>query len=183
MRACLRRGRYAIIAAGGTTIYTLGVLTVSDSGAAGHRRDTSGEAIVQLLGEPRYQRRRYEVVPDDRSTIAARLKEWCDVDKLDLVVTTGGTGLAPRDITPEATLDVAERLVPGLAEAIRAETARRSPMAIIGRGVAVTRGKTLIVNLPGSTRAVRECLEVLGPVLPHALDILKGTATGHPTAG
>jgi len=163
-------------------MYTLGVLTVSDTGAAGRRQDASGEAIAEMLAEPRYRRLRYEIIPDERSIIAACLKEWCDEGDLDLVVTTGGTGLARRDVTPEATLDVVERLVPGLAEAMRAETAKKNLMAIISRGVAGTRRRTLIINLPGSTRAVRECLEVIKPVLPHALDTMKGTDTGHPTA-
>ena len=163
-------------------MYTLGVLTVSDTGAAGRRQDASGEAVAGMLAEPRYRRLRYAIVPDERSIIAARLKEWCDKGDLDLVVTTGGTGLALRDVTPEATLDVVERLVPGLAETMRAETAKKNLMAIISRGVAGTRRRTLIINLPGSTRAVRECLEVIKPVLPHALDTMKGTDTGHPTA-
>jgi molybdenum cofactor synthesis domain-containing protein len=161
-------------------MYTLGILTVSDTGAAGQRQDASGEAIAEILGEPPYRRLHYAIVPDERDIIAARLREWCDEGGLDLVMTTGGTGLALRDITPEATLDVVERLVPGLAEAMRAETAKKHAMAIISRAVTGIRGRTLIVNLPGSSRAVRECLEVIAPVLPHALDILKDTATGHP---
>lgn len=161
-------------------MYKLGVLTVSDTGAAGRREDISGRVISEMLGEPGYHTVRYAIVPDERTVIASRLVEWSDKDGLDLIVTTGGTGLSPRDVTPEATLDVVERAVPGLAEAMRAETAKKNAMAIISRGVAGIRGTTLIVNLPGSAKAVRECLDVIKPVLPHALDILKGTATGHP---
>ncbi|MDY3619511.1 MogA/MoaB family molybdenum cofactor biosynthesis protein [Agathobaculum sp.] len=151
------------------------VLTVSDQGSRGLREDKSGPAIVETLGELA------EIVwtgvmPDERAQIAGVLRELADTDAADLILTTGGTGLSPRDVTPEATLDIAERQVPGMAEAMRAESLRVTPRGMLSRGVAVTRGKTLIVNLPGSPKAVRECLDVLLPALPHGVDILRGRA-------
>ena len=162
-------------------MFTLAVLTVSTSGFHGRREDTSGQAIQELLAPPDYQLVQYEVVPDDVDTIAEMLRRWADQDRVDLVVTTGGTGLAPSDVTPEACLSVIERQVPGLAEAMRAQTLKKTPMAMLSRSVAGVRGSTLMVTLPGSPRGVRECLEVIMPVLPHALELLKEQAEGHPT--
>jgi molybdenum cofactor synthesis domain-containing protein len=161
-------------------MFNLGILTVSTSGYHGKREDTSGKAIRELLAPPLYQVQRYEIVPDEDEVIQDRFKRWAD-DGLDLVISTGGTGLSPRDVTPEACLAVIEREVPGLAEAIRAQTLKKTPMAMLSRSVAGIRGDTLIVTLPGSPKAVRECLEVIIPVLPHALEILKDRAQGHPT--
>ena len=161
-------------------MFSLGVLTVSTSGFHGQREDTSGDAIKELLAPPDYECRRYEVVPDDHEAIADRLVRWADQDGLDLIVTTGGTGVAPSDVTPEACLSVFEKEVPGLAEAMRARTLEKTPMAMISRSVAGIRGRTLIVTLPGSPRGVRECLEVVLTVLPHALELLRGEASGHP---
>ena len=114
------------------------------------------------------------MLADERDQIAARLRAWCDVGNIDVVLTTGGTGLSARDVTPEATLDVAERLAPGIAEAMRLEGIRHTDRAMLSRGVAVLRGRTLIVNLPGSEKGVRESLSVVLPVLPHAVDLLRG---------
>ncbi len=161
-------------------MFTLGVLTASDLGARGQRVDTSGQAIQEILEPQGFETRRREIVPDDRSVIEARLRAWADQDQLDLIVTTGGTGFGSRDVTPEATLAVVERLAPGLPEAMRLQSAKLTPMAMLSRAVAGVRGRTLIVNLPGSPASVRECLEVLLPVLPHALDTLKGQERGHP---
>ena len=155
----------------------VGILTLSDKGARGEREDTSGAAIGELLraiGEVR----RYEVIPDDHERIAATLRAWADAGDLDLVVTTGGTGLAPRDVTPEATLSVVDYTVPGMAEAMRAEGLRHTRMAMLSRAVCGVRGRTLIVNLPGSEKGVRENLSVLLPVLLHAVETLRG-ATEH----
>ena len=163
-------------------MYTLAVLTISTSGFHGQREDTSGMAVQELLGPPEYTVDQYEVVPDDKEIIADKLRRWADQERVDLVVTTGGTGLAPQDVTPEACLAVIDQQVPGLAEAMRAQTLKNTPMAMLSRSVVGIRGRTLIVTLPGSPRGARECLEVIMPVLPHALDLLKEQAAGHPTS-
>jgi len=155
----------------------LGILTISDKGSRGEREDKSGEVIRQMLSALDARIANYDIVPDEKEIIARKLIQWADEDKLDLIVTTGGTGLSPRDVTPEATLSVIDRIVPGFAEAMRAESLKKTPMAMLSRAVVGTRGKCLIINLPGSPRAVRECLEVILPVLPHALETLKGQAT------
>lgn len=152
-------------------MYRLAILTSSDKGSAGLREDLSGPLIadtLKALGTIVAS----AVVPDDRAQIAGQLKTWVDSDQVDLILTTGGTGLSPRDITPEATLDVVERLVPGIPEAMRAESLKITNRAMLSRAVAGTRGRTLIINLPGSPRAVAECLAIIAPVLPHALAIL-----------
>ncbi|MBI4497363.1 MAG: MogA/MoaB family molybdenum cofactor biosynthesis protein [Chloroflexi bacterium] len=163
-------------------MFAAAILTVSDKGARGEREDRSGQVIRDLLGVLPCHIARYEVVPDERPLIAVRLREWADAGGLDLIVTTGGTGLAPRDVTPEATLDVVERLVPGLAEAMRAESLKKTPMAMLSRMVAGVRGRTLIVNLPGSPKAVQECLEAILPALPHGLATLRGSVGDHAPA-
>ena len=147
------------------------MLTVSDGVSEGTREDRSGELLDELLRAEGFEVER-RIVPDDRDTIAAAIVDLAG--RSQLVLTTGGTGLAPRDVTPEATRDVLEREAPGLAEAIRADSAARTPHALLSRGVAGTRGSALVVNLPGSTGGCRDGFAVLGPLLPHALELLAG---------
>ena len=155
-------------------MFGLAVLTVSTSGYHGQRQeDASGDKIKEMLPPPDYELVRYEIVSDDKDMIAQRMAEWADAPDVNLIVSTGGTGLGPRDITPEACLSIIEREVPGLAETMRAQTLKFTPMAMISRSVAGTRGKTLIITLPGSAKGVAETLEVVMPVLPHALELLR----------
>jgi molybdenum cofactor synthesis domain-containing protein len=147
------------------------VLTVSDKGSAGERIDTAGPAVASILRENGIEVQETLVLPDERERIAAQLRRWAG-EGLDLVLTTGGTGLSSRDVTPEATLDVAERSVPGIAEAMRQLGRASTPLASLSRSVAVTRGRTLIVNLPGSERGARESLEAVLDLFPHAVQML-----------
>ncbi|MHB8377923.1 MAG: MogA/MoaB family molybdenum cofactor biosynthesis protein [Dehalococcoidia bacterium] len=158
------------------------ILTVSDKGSRGERVDTSGAAVRDLLARIGADLARADIVPDERPRIAALLRAWCDAGDLDLLITTGGTGLAARDVTPEATADVSERLVPGLAEGMRAEGMRHTPNAMLSRGLAAVRGHTLIINLPGSEKGARESLAAVIDVLPHAVELLRGV-TEHRPAG
>ena len=149
------------------------VLTLSDQGAAGRREDTSGPAIRERLAEMGITVSDHAIQPDDPDATVERLRQWV-ADGISLIVTTGGTGFGPRDHTPEATRRVIERDAPGLAELMRAEGLRKTPMAALSRGLCGIAGRTLIVNLPGSERAVRENLDALAPVLPHALQLIGG---------
>jgi len=152
------------------------VLTLSDKGSKGEREDKSGEVIKQMLEEAGYRITAQILLPDEKNVIEAELINLADRQQVDLILTTGGTGFSRRDVTPEATLAVAERIAPGIAEAIRYHSLQITGRAMLSRGVSVMRGGTLIVNLPGSPKAVRECLEFVLPHLKHGIEILRGDA-------
>ena len=162
-------------------MFNLGILTISDKGSQGQRYDESGKVIRDSLSLLDNHLVKYEVVPDEVDIIASKLNEWADEGDVDVILTTGGTGLGPRDVTPEATLSVIDKVVPGFTEAMRTKTFNATPFAVLSRAVAGVKGKCLIINLPGSPRAVRECLEVISPAIPHAVEILKGEVTEHTT--
>jgi len=159
----------------------IGILTVSDLGAVGQRPDTSGDAILAWAGERGYEVAVRSVVPDETDRIAGKLSRWADSGEVDVILTTGGTGLTARDVTPEATEAVVDRIAPGIADALRASAAPDFPRAWLSRGVAGTRGKTLIINLPGSTGGVTDGLAVLEHFIDHAVDLVTGTQTDHRT--
>ena len=153
------------------------VLTISDTASAGKREDLSGPEVRRILEETGFEVRGIEILPDERSAIESRLRSACDEGFL-LVVTTGGTGLSPRDVTPEATLAVVEKIVPGIPELMRFEGANNTPRAALSRAACGIRGTTLIINLPGSVKGVRECLGAVRPVLIHAVATLKQSSLG-----
>jgi molybdopterin adenylyltransferase len=155
-------------------MFTSGILTISDKGSRGERVDESGKVIKEILAALGAHVVKYEIVPDEKELISVKLVDWVDKEKIDLILTTGGTGLTPRDVTPEATIAVIDKEVPGFAEAMRAESLKKTPMAVLSRAVAGIRKRSLIINLPGSPKAVRECMEVVSPALNHAIETLRG---------
>ncbi len=157
----------------------IAVLTISDAGARGERDDTSGDAVVRWIDGRGDTLAARTLVADDTEAIVRQLLAWCDDDAADLVLTTGGTGLSPRDVTPEATRVVLEREAPGIAELIRASSVGRFPRAALARGMAGTRARTLVVNLPGSPGGVRDGLGALESIVAHAVAIVRGEAGDH----
>lgn len=150
------------------------ILTVSDTCSQGGREDVSGRTIAEMLAGDTFEIAEKKIVADDLTTIAGELKRFSDEVGVDVVFTTGGTGLGPRDVTPEATASACERMVPGLGELMRAEGLKKTRNAVLSRGTAGVRGKTLVVNLPGSPKAVKESLEIILGVLPHAVKMMLG---------
>jgi molybdenum cofactor synthesis domain-containing protein len=155
----------------------VGILTISDRGAAGERADESGQVVQQMLSQLSPQVVCYQIVPDEKKDIQRELLRFSDELRLDLIFTTGGTGLSPRDVTPEVTAELLHKPVPGIAEAMRGAGLKKTPYAMLSRAVCGIRGQSLILNLPGSPRAVSECLEVIIPALPHAVKKLRGDMT------
>ncbi len=155
-------------------MYRAGILTVSDRGARGEREDTSGKVIARMLAAASMEVAAYDLVPDEEDLIAAKIVEFVDSKKLDLVITTGGTGVSPRDVTPDATRRVMDREIPGMAEAMRQESARQTPHAMLSRAVAAIRKQSLIINLPGSPQGAGENLRAVLPALRHAIEKIKG---------
>lgn len=155
-------------------MYRVGILTASDKGAAGQRDDLSAGVIKEIISSAGWRVDDYRIVSDDLDTIRDALIDMVDREKLDLILTTGGTGFSPRDVTPEATKAVIDREVPGIPEVMRAVSLKKTPRAMLSRAVAGIRKSTLIINLPGSRKAVRECLDAIMDSLPHGLEILTG---------
>jgi molybdopterin adenylyltransferase len=157
----------------------VGIITISDKAWQGQRSDKSGQAIRDSFSAVDSEVVKYEVIPDELDVIAQKLAQWADEGGVDIILTTGGTGLGPRDVTPEATLSVVDKVVPGFGEIMRAQSFSITPLAMLSRAVAGVRKKCLIINLPGSPKAVDECLEVILPAIPHAVEVIKGEVTEH----
>ena len=160
-------------------MYKAGVLTISDKGSQGQRIDTSGDYIVKTLVDAGMEIARYQIVADDVNLIAWTLSSWADSREVDLILTNGGTGISPRDVTPEATLSILEKQLAGIVEMMRTVGYKKTPTAVLSRALAGTRGKCLIVNLPGNPAAVQEYLHLLLPIVPHAIETLQGRSGDH----
>jgi molybdenum cofactor synthesis domain-containing protein len=158
-------------------MFSVAVLTLSDKGARGEREDVSGKVLAEMLAGVSGKIETYEVIPDDKKLIQEKLMFYADQLRVDVIATTGGTGVGPRDVTPEATQAVIDKEIPGMAEAMRLAGLQKTPLAMISRAVVGCRGKTLIINLPGSPKGVRENLEAILPAIPHAVEKLKGDPT------
>ena len=158
-------------------MFTVGIITVSDKGSRGERDDLSGLEIKNMITPMPAEVKMYEIIPDNKGIIAHKIKECVDDIGLDLIITTGGTGVSTRDVTPEATLEVIEKEIPGMAEVMRGEGLKKTPYAMISRAVVGIRHQSLIVNLPGSPKAVKENLSAILPAIPHTLSKIKGDET------
>lgn len=158
----------------GKTIYNCGILTLSDKGSRGEREDTSGKRLQEIMREAGFKIMAYEVIPDKLEIITDRLIDWADIKGLDIIITTGGTGVSPSDVTPEATAKVIHRELPGISEAMRAASLKITPHAMLSRGKSGIRGKCLIINLPGSKKAAEENIATVMASLPHAIYKIKG---------
>lgn len=158
-------------------MYRAGILTISDKGSRGERVDGSGQQIRDMLSDSDFQFDFYEIIPDEKDIIIEKLKYASDELRLDVIFTSGGTGFSSRDVTPEATLEVLDKLAPGIPEAIRYYGLQKTQKAMLSRAAAGIRGKTLIINLPGSIKGVRESIEAILPALDHGLDIIIGSST------
>ncbi len=155
----------------------VGIITASDKGSQGEREDRSGETLKELVKDINGEVVMYAILPDDQEVLADAMRKWVDEEGLDLILTTGGTGFSLRDVTPEATIAVADRMAPGIAEVMRYESLKVTPKAMLSRAVAALRKKTLIINMPGSPKAVKECWNAIAPALTHGIEILKGEAS------
>ncbi|MEW6109945.1 MAG: MogA/MoaB family molybdenum cofactor biosynthesis protein [Nitrospirota bacterium] len=153
-------------------MFTVAILTISDKGSRGERQDLSGPAIGEIMKNIEASVEYYEIIPDEKDLIKEKLIDYSN--KVDLILTTGGTGLSPRDVTPDATLEVIDRGIPGIAEAMRAEGLKKTKRAMLSRAIAGVRGNTLIINMPGSHKAVKESLDAITDVIPHAIEKIKG---------
>jgi molybdenum cofactor synthesis domain-containing protein len=158
-------------------LYRVGIITASDKGSTGERQDISGERIRTIVEKHGYEVNFYQILPDEKEILQEKMRQLCDENTVDLLLTTGGTGFSMRDVTPEATTEIAERMVPGIAEAIRAYSMSITKRAMLSRGVAAIRKSTLIINLPGSPKAVEESLTYIIEEIKHGLQILKGEAS------
>lgn len=158
-------------------MFRVGVITASDKGSRGEREDLSGPTLIKLVQDIGGEVVEYVVLPDEQTLLAEKMRQWADELCLDLILTTGGTGFSIRDVMPEATLSVSDRLVPGIAEVMRMESLKVTSKAMLSRAVAVLRKQTLIINMPGSPKAVRECFAAIAPAIPHGIQILKGEAS------
>jgi molybdenum cofactor synthesis domain-containing protein len=161
-------------------MYNAGILTISDKGSNGLRIDSSGDYIIKVFRSLDIDVAKYEIVADEEPVIAKTLSLWADSDEVDFIVTTGGTGISPRDVTPEATKSILDKEIPGITELMRSDGYSKTPTAILSRAIAGVRRNCLIINLPGNPRAVEEYLELLMPVIPHAIETLQGRMGDHP---
>jgi len=155
----------------------VGILTISDKGSKGEREDKSGQVIMEIISQLNALVTEYKIIPDEKEMVIDNLKRLVDEYSCELVLTTGGTGLSPRDITPEATKEVIEKEIPGFGEIMRTIGFKSTPHALLSRAIAGTRKQSLIINLPGSPKGVKECLELILPAIPHGIEVLKGQGT------